>query len=132
MTEKAGWTETTGWPTLLDQVIEVVERGQYHYANEAELQTALAQALGHVFDDVQREVRLDSRNRIDILVQGAIGIEVKVKGNQASALKQVLRYTAFPHIAAVVLVTNRAQRSDLPLEFHGKPVRVVSLLHRGL
>lgn len=117
----------------LDTICGSIEQTHFNYANEDELQQGLFE---HLYGwDVKREVRLDARNRVDLVVttnSGNIGIEVKVKGNTASALKQVLRYAHFDSLAAVVLVTNRKLAGSLPLELNGKPIRVVSLLHRGL
>lgn len=124
---------TGGLDEDLAMICGGLEQTAFSYANEDELQQGIAEALTGW--DVRREVRLDSRNRVDLVVttnSGNVGIEVKVKGNTASALKQVLRYAHFDSLAAVVLVTNRKLAGSLPLELNGKPIRVVSLLHRGL
>lgn len=124
--------EAAALHALLATVVERIESTKFTFSNEADLQAGIAGALVASWP-VEREVILDKRNRIDILVAGQIGIEVKVKGNAASAIQQVMRYCAFPSIAAMILVTTRSRsRHSLPLEIHGKPVRVVSLMGRGL
>lgn len=67
-----------------------------------------------------REYRLAPRNRIDFMVEGGIGIEVKKgKPNQAQVIAQLSRYSNFPQVSALVLVVERSL--DIPRELSGKP-----------
>lgn len=75
----------------------------------------LSHSLGYV-----REYRLAPRNRIDFMVEGGIGIEVKKgKPNQAQVIAQLSRYSDFPQVSALVLVVERSL--DIPRELNGKP-----------
>lgn len=110
---------------MVTAIVEALEGYRFNFGNEDELQAGLAGALRNAGYEVEREVRLDGRSRIDLLVEG-VGIEVKVKGKAADVLSQCERYAAQDRIEALVLVTTSA-RHRLPHSINGKPVRVVSL-----
>ena len=75
------------------------------FANEAELQEAVAATLGrHCTTAVNREHRFDARNRIDFWIpEMRIGIECKVKPNGMAVWRQLDRYA--DHVDALILVT---------------------------
>jgi hypothetical protein len=110
--------------TTLDQVLAVIRGHRFRYSDEEELQEGIAAALTAASLDVEREVRLDDHDRIDILV-GTIGIEVKVAGSAESALAQLQRYATHPEIEHLVLITSQWQR--LPKVAGTKPLTTVSL-----
>ncbi|HET7588612.1 MAG TPA: hypothetical protein VFK14_00280 [Solirubrobacterales bacterium] len=104
-------------------MLGAIRRHTFQFANEDELQQGLAAALTSEGLDVEREVRFDKHNRIDLLVD-RIGIEVKVKGGTAEVHRQLCRYT--PHVDQLVLVTIKAGHvQDLPSEIEGTPLSVV-------
>lgn len=105
---------------VADDIVRTIQATRFRYANEDQLQQGLAEALAS-FDPV-REVRLDARNRID-LVCGPVGVEVKVAGNAETVTRQLARYA--PHFDALVLVTTRLAHRDVPNRIGGKVVRVV-------
>lgn len=115
-----------------DQIVEAVQQYSYSVVNEAELQEALATALTEAGIEFEREVCLDSRNRIDFMV-GSIGIEVKVGGNAHSLARQLLRYAEFDSVTELVVLTtmmrHRIAIGDSPIR--GKPVKSV-LLRAGV
>ena len=117
------------------------------WANEYDLQAALAEALARVPGaTVTREVRLQSpTDRIDLTAEFGladfggsvdaetrIGIEVKVKGALAAVVRQLTRYAKDPSIDGLILVTTKASHHAVPRELEGKPVRLVSLVSRGI
>lgn len=72
------------------------------------LQELIAQLLTAAGMPFSKEYRLAPRNRIDFLVQGGIGIEVKKgKPNAAQVYRQLERYAAFDAVQAVILVVER-------------------------
>lgn len=75
---------------------------------EFKLQEMIAEKLTEAALDFKKEYRLAPRNRIDFLVEGGIGIEVK-KGrpNRTHVQKQLERYAVFNEITAVILVVER-------------------------
>lgn len=109
----------------VDEVADVIRAHRYSYTNEDELQEGIAAALARKKGWApEREVRLDARDRIDIVVD-RIGIEVKVAGRSSGVFEQLLRYAEHEEIAGLILVTNRWVR--LPDGISGKPLRAVSL-----
>lgn len=124
-----GATSSTEQVRLRMAVIATALRARrYVYASEAELQGQLATVLAERGMPVRREVRLDHRDRIDLMV-GDIGIEVKVKG-QRTPISQLLRYSEHDQVGGLLLVTTRA--AELEDTVGGKPAAVVSLITNGL
>jgi hypothetical protein len=110
----------------LDEVVDVIRGHRFAYVDEDELQRGIAAALTAHGMTVEREVRLDARSRLDLLV-GRIGIEVKVGGSAGALCRQVTRYAESDRLDAIVAVTSRVRHLALPAEIAGKPVRAVSV-----
>lgn len=95
-------------------------------AEEYELQNMIADNLLRDGISFQREYRLGPRNRIDFLIEGGIGLEVKKrKPNRLQVISQLERYAANDKIKAIVLVIERSM--DLPREVNGKPCSSIGL-----
>lgn len=87
---------------------------------EFALQEQIVVCLQKAGFSFQKEYKLASRNRIDFLIEGGIGIEVKKgKPNRTQVGKQLERYTSFDEIQAVILVVER--NVYLPAYFNRKP-----------
>lgn len=119
--------------THTDVVADAIERARFRFADEDALQRGILKALQAAGLRPQREVRLDSRNRIDLLV-GDVGVEVKVAGTKEEVRRQCVRYLLAPQIGGLVLVTTRAAHAGL--RPHGpassKPFRLVQLAGASL
>jgi hypothetical protein len=114
----------------VDQVLSAIRGHVYRFASEDDLQRGLEAALTKRGLDVEREVRVDDLNRIDLMV-GRVGIEVKVKGGAAEVNRQLCRYA--PHVDHLVLVTIKAtHRQHLPDEIDGTPLTVVFIAEGAL
>lgn len=100
-----------------------VSRHAFAFADERELQDGLAVVLGPL--GAAREVRLGPTDRIDFLLPGGVGVEVKVDGSLPALTRQVHRYAQRAEISALLIVTSRRRLAALPEEMNGKPVRVV-------
>lgn len=98
---------------------------RFTHSDEAELQAGIAQALEGDGLAFQREVVIAPGDRIDFLVEGGVGIEVKVAGTAAAARRQLLRYAADDVITALVLVTSRSQVAALEWPEDAVPLYVV-------
>jgi hypothetical protein len=109
----------------LEQVVDVIRGHRFRYVDEDELQRGLTAALSASGLPVEREVRLDARSRIDLLV-GRVGVEVKVGGATGALERQVERYAASDAVDAIVVVSSRVRHLRLPAELNGKPIEVVS------
>lgn len=112
-------------------VAAAIRSFRFRYVDEDQLQEGLAGALARRGFDVQREVRLDARNRIDLMV-GRVGIEVKVAGKASDVLRQCTRYLALDALDELVLVSSRVRHMHPPQTLAGKPFHVVSLTGAGL
>lgn len=76
----------------------------------------------------EREKVLDEKyGTIDFLVDGRIGLEIKIKGSPSAVARQLLRYFECGQVAELVLVTGRAKLGQLPREILGKKLTVVTL-----
>ena len=111
-------------------IADVLRRHRFNYSDEDQLQEGIAGALTAAGFEPEREVRLNGRSRIDLLV-GRVGIEVKVAGKPGAVAGQLSRYASCEQIEGLVLVTSRV-RHRMPLEMEGKPVEVVQLAGAGL
>lgn len=95
----------------MTEELKAVEKliGEYRIAatNEHQLHRIIEQILiGNSFL-FSSEVRLSVRDRIDILTDGGIGIEIKTKGSAASVAAQLLRYAECDQVQALILVTSK-------------------------
>ena len=108
----------------LDDIVAAIRAHRFAYIDEDELQQGIAAVLSPF--DAEREVRLDSRCRIDLLA-GRVGIEVKVGGSAAALLRQVERYAEQDALAALVVVTSRVRHLQPVDEANGKPVRWITV-----
>ena len=121
----AGTRRPTSQRPLQDRLEEIANLLRSHsfcFSNEAELQSGLAVALAAF--EFRREVGLSSRDRIDFLISD-IGLEVKVEGSLAAVTRQLHRYSEFPEVGALILVTTRMRHAiGLPVAMCGKPLRI--------
>ncbi|HEY5848252.1 MAG TPA: hypothetical protein VIT42_15810, partial [Microlunatus sp.] len=111
------------------RVLEVLARSLLTYRDEHDLQAAIADRLavagiGHV-----REAQLGPRERIDLLTDDGVGIEIKVAGSWTAVTRQLLRYARHDQVRALVLVTTQASHhQQVPAELGGISVAVHSLI----
>jgi len=99
---------------VVEQVIELIEAATLTYSDETSLHIQLEQLLAPAGFDVAREVRLsDGVSRIDLLVDGWLGIEVKIKGTSPEVYRQLARYTHCGELGAVLLITTRARHAGI-------------------
>lgn len=105
----------------VDELAAAIGSFRYRYADERDLQDAIHEALDTLDYTVEREVRLNARCRIDMMVDG-IGVEVKVDGTARDLERQAKRYLN-TGIAGLVIVTTRVRHQVV----QDDRVRVVSL-----
>lgn len=92
---------------------------------EEELHDQVKKALEDSGLDVQHEVRLAPRCRIDFM-SGGVGIEIKKsRPERAKLIAQLTRYAQCDRVEALVVAAVRGV--DLPKAIAGKPVVQVSL-----
>jgi hypothetical protein len=108
-TDKTGGETEAYEPDRLACVLQALRKIRINVIyEEFRLQEMIAEKLTEASLEFKKEYKLAARNRIDFLVDGGIGIEVK-KGrpNRTQVLKQLERYAAFEEISAVILVVER-------------------------
>ena len=101
----------------------------YSVNSETELQAAIFDVLTDAGLPAVREVRLDARDRPDLMV-GTVAVEVKTAGTWVAAVRQCQRYASHDAVDAVVLATTRTAHLAAPASIGGKPLRVVHI-HGG-
>lgn len=100
-------------PITVRKIRNTIRTKQFRHANEDELETGVAQILGELGLPVDRQVRLDGNNRIDLVTHLPrpaadpirVGIEVKIAGQPGDVRRQVQRYATFDQLGALLLVT---------------------------
>ena len=107
-------------------LVELLRSHRFRFSSEEELQSMVERVLKEAGIPHQRERELGSAGRIDFLVGGDIGVEIKTKGSPTQVAAQVLRYCERDEIACVVLFTARMTLGNLlPEEAHGKTIVTV-------
>jgi hypothetical protein len=104
------------------------------FADEGDVQLAIAEILDRGRIAYQREFRLTARDRLDfLLTDSSIAIEIKIKGRTAEVLRQLERYAGHEFIAGLVLVTTRRlQAAQMPDSLNGKALAVALIGGLGL
>lgn len=105
-------------------IADALRRAPLRRSSEAVLQIDIAEALAGGGFVADREASLGPGDRPDFIC-GQVVIEAKVRYPKRAIYRQLERYAAYDHVAALILVTGTAM--GLPAEIKGKPVHVVSL-----
>lgn len=109
-----------GLPDMMDKVLGVLRSIRINVVfEEYELQEMIARIFENSGIAFKKEYKLAARNRIDFLVEGGIGIEVKKgKPNRTQVCRQLERYAAFDEINCVILIVERSV--NIPCKVNGK------------
>ena len=108
-------------------LIEALDTTGFSYSSEAEIQDQIEFVLQHYGIPYEREVDLGSLGRIDFIVNGNIGLEVKIAGPKNTVARQLLRYAESDRIDQLVLATTKAVHRWSAKSFGGKPLQIVLL-----
>ena len=92
------------------------------HATEREMQEAIAQAFVKYEVPHSREHRLSSKDVIDFLVFGEIGIECKIKGQPKAIHRQAERYLKHDEVKGIIVVT--AKHMGTTGSHNGKPILI--------
>lgn len=113
-------------------IVQELSKYKFVIDNEKSVQKQIFDVLvkkWREFNEINREIRLDKNNIIDILFE-KIGIEVKIKGSSKRIYYQCERYCNFDQVAELILVTNKPM--TLPPEINGKKTTVFNLSNNWL
>lgn len=115
-------------PVSIDQVLASLRRLRVQIVGmEYDLQADIAAQFDKDGVTYSKEHKLGPHNRVDFLIAGGIGVEVKKgKPNSRQVMAQVERYAQFPQITALVLVVER-NVFQYDRSANGKPVYYISL-----
>jgi hypothetical protein len=75
----------------------------------------------------ERKLRQRGKDRIDFLIGGEVGAEVKIDGSLTEVTTQLHRYAQSDRVKALVLISSRMRLDNMPSTLNGKPLRVVTL-----
>ena len=109
-------------------VTRLLRGHRYHHANERELQDGIEAVLRDAKIAFEREKRLAEGDIIDFLVDGGLGVEVKVGGGLAAVTRQLHRYAENAAVTELLLVSSRLRLGQVPIELRGKRVHFLALL----
>lgn len=73
----------------------------------------------------QREFYLSKRHIIDFLVDGSLGIEIKINGSKKNIYRQLDSYTKYDKVKYIILLTNKIM--NLPAVINDKPTYIINL-----
>lgn len=110
------------------EIAALLGAARFQFSSEDDLQRGIDGLLKSKGLSSQREVVLGPHDRVDFLLDGGIGIEVKVRGNASDLGAQVERYMESARVESVIVVTSRMTHLALPETISGKRVYVVHLL----
>jgi hypothetical protein len=111
--------------STVETILSILKGHRLPLQNEKELQAKIKYILMNSPLIVDPEHRLDPENIIDFLINGSVGIEVKIKGSKKQIYRQCERYAYFSTIQSIVLITNKSV--GFPQDINGKPCFVVNL-----
>ena len=110
-----------------NDIMQVLCRKRFVLTNEKVLQGEIESILKTEFPtcNIEREFHLDKDNIIDFVIDGHLGIEVKIKGSKRALYSQCVRYCDFDQIKSLLLITTLS--IGFPAEINGKDCYVQNL-----
>ncbi len=115
----------------LEPVLKALRSIRFSGGDEADLCIEMDRALTDAGIASRREVKLGPHCRIDRLLSGGIGIEVKAgRVNGRSVRNQLRRYAECDQITGLVLIIERAV--PVPYSINGKKIVTVNVHHGKL
>ena len=118
-----------------NDVCRALYNARYHYHSEKDLQHGVAQVLSSLELSFKPEYLLGPRDRIDFFLSDDSGIGIECKSDDSSGgtslaavTRQLMRYSNYPEIKELVLLTTMSKHKNLPETMNGKPLYIVHLL----
>lgn len=109
---------------IVNELVQQLRRQRYRVGQEAWLQMDIEAALAALGVIFEREARLSTRDRIDFLIDGGIGIEAKTRCAPRQIFRQLERYAEHDAITSLILISGTA--TGLPGVINGRPLFYIS------
>lgn len=109
----------------LGEIMQILCSGSYRLGTERILQDDVEKHLLATKVPHKREYILGPGERVDFLIYGFCAVELKMRANKRSIIRQLERYALHDVVKAIVLVSNTPLA--LPPLILGKPTRFISL-----
>lgn len=113
---------------IMAKARDAISMFTYNFSDEEEFQVGLSKALRSAGVEFRREAILSKRDRIDFMLDGGIGIEVKIDGSISALTRQLFRYAELPEINGLLVAVSLNRLANLPTEINGKPVQCVRIM----
>lgn len=113
---------------MIDRLRTAIAAHRFSFSTEDELQRGIAEALTIAGIEFRREVVLTRQDRIDFLLPGKIGVEVKTEGSISALTRQLHRYAQLDDIAVLVVVLGRVRLMNLPAMMNEKAIHLIPVM----
>lgn len=122
-------SQASSTPSVVADVIRLVQRSRLDLSSEKHLQEGVAEVLKAAGIAYEREKRLSPKDIPDFLIDGGVVVECKMrnKSKKMDIFRQLARYATYPEVTAIILASNVTM--GLPPELEGKPLFAASLSH---
>lgn len=95
-------------PAVPALIVDLLSRHRYTGLTEADYHDHVERILTNTPGlTVVREARLTPTDRIDLLVNGTIGVEVKMQGTRAAIIRQLARYARTGQLTHLILASSK-------------------------
>ncbi len=108
-----------------EKIKEIISGFKFSFLDEKEFQSEIQSVLTLSGVSFSREHRLDDRSIIDFLVDGGIGVEIKIDGSRHAIMRQLFRYLSHEKVKSLILLTPRRSFANMPNESNGKKISVI-------
>jgi hypothetical protein len=113
--------------TSVSDLREILGNAHLDLSHESRAQDGIEAALLAAGVPFEREVQLGPGERVDFLVDGGLGVEVKIRCSPAQLLRQLHRYAQHPRIQRLIVVTASPRLAALPSTLRGRSIEAIIL-----
>lgn len=108
------------------QFIELCIGKRFSLDNEKQVQKQVQELLKKNGIEHIREYKLDDKNIPDFFfINTGLCVEIKIKGGKKAIYRQLVRYSEFEQVEALILLTNKSM--SLPLSINNKPTKIINM-----
>lgn len=111
----------------VEQVVAELRKRRFRFTCEKDLQDGLEEVFVALGIEYERESRLSPKDKVDFLLLGEVGLEVKIQDSLTSVTRQLHRYSQHDKLKSLILVTCRAAHRGVPEQMNNKVLELVYL-----